>query len=156
MASLYDELKALVEALNEEQVPYALCGGLAVGVYGFARATVDIDLLVQRSDVERILSIASRFGYTVRSKPMVFQGGSIEIHRVVKVLGEDQDPLMVDLLLVTPALEEVWQSRELKDWQEGTFWVVSRKGLIRLKSLRGSGVDLEDIRRLNEEDDEAR
>lgn len=153
MASLYDELKALVAALNEEQVPYALCGGLAVGVYGFARATVDIDLLVQRSDVERILSIASRFGYTVRSKPMVFKGGSIEIHRVVKVLGEDEDPLMLDLLLVTPAVEEVWQGREWKEWDEGAFWVVSREGLIRLKSLRGSSVDLEDLRRLRAEDE---
>jgi len=154
MASLYDELKALVSALNEEQVPYALCGGLAMGVYGFARATVDIDLLVQRSDVERILSLASRFGYTVRSKPMVFQGGSIEIHRVVKVLGEDEDPLMLDLLLVTPALGEVWQSREWKEWDGGTFWVVSREGLVRLKSLRGSGVDLEDLRRLRAEDED--
>jgi hypothetical protein len=154
MASLYDELKALVAALNEEQVPYALCGGLAMGVYGFTRATVDIDLLVQRSDVERILSIASRFGYTVRSKPMVFQDGSIEIHRVVKVLGEDEDPLTLDLLLVTPALEEVWQSCEWKEWDGGTFWVVSREGLIRLKSLRGSGIDLEDLRRLRAEDED--
>lgn len=154
MASLYDELKALVAALNEEQVPYALCGGLAMGVHGFVRATVDIDLLVQRGDMERIVSIASRFGYTLRSKPMVFEGGSMEIHRVVKVLGEDEDPLMLDLLLVTPALEEVWQSREWKEWDEGAFWVVSREGLIRLKSGRGSNVDLEDVRRLRAGDED--
>jgi len=154
MASLYDELKALVAALNEEQVPYALCGGLAMGVYGFVRATEDIDLLVQRGDLERIVSIASRFGYTLRSKPMVFEGGSIEIHRVVKVFGEDEDPLMLDLLLVTPALEEVWRSREWKEWDEGAFWVVSREGLIRLKSGRGSNIDLEDVRRLRAEDED--
>ncbi|HEV2022290.1 MAG TPA: hypothetical protein VGQ94_07140 [Terriglobales bacterium] len=153
MASLYDELKALVAALNQEQVPYALCGGLAMAVHGFVRATEDIDLLVQRGDIERILSIASRFGYTLRSKPMVFEGGSMEIHRVVKVLGEDEDPLMLDLLLVTPALEEVWQAREWKEWQEGAFWVVSREGLIRLKSGRASNIDLEDLRRLRGEDE---
>ena len=155
MASLYEELKALVAALNEEQVPYALCGGLAMGVHGFVRATVDIDLLVQRGDLERILSIASRMGYTVRSKPMVFEGGSMEIHRVVKVLGEDEDPLLLDLLLVTPALEGVWQGREWKEWDEGALWVVSREGLIRLKSGRGSNVDLEDMRRLNAEDEDS-
>jgi hypothetical protein len=115
---------------------------------------VDIDLLVQRDDLERILSIASRMGYTVRSKPMVFEGGSMEIHRVVKVLGEDEDPLMLDLLLVTPALEGVWQSREWKEWDEGAFWVVSREGLIRLKSGRGSNVDQEDVRRLRAEDED--
>jgi hypothetical protein len=56
MVSLYDELKALVAALNEEGVPYALCGGLAMAVHGFVRATEDIDLLVRPSDVERIVS----------------------------------------------------------------------------------------------------
>ena len=153
MASLYHELKALVAALNEEKVPYALCGGLAMGVHGFVRATVDIDLLVQRGDLERILSIAAGIGYTVRSKPMVFEGGSMEIHRAVKVLGEDEDPLMLDLLLVTSALEEVWHSREWKEWDEGALWVVSRKGLIRLKSMRGSSVDRADLERLGAEDE---
>lgn len=148
MANLYDELKALVGALNQEKVPYALCGGLAMAVYGFPRATVDIDLLVQREDLQRILSIASRMGFTLRSKPMVLERGSMEIHRAVKVLGEDQDPLMLDLLLVTPALEQVWQAREWKEWDEEALWVVSRKGLIRLKSWRGSNIDRADLERL--------
>jgi hypothetical protein len=150
VASLYDELKALVAALNRENVPYALCGGLAMGVWGVVRATEDIDLLVQRRDLERILSIAGRLGYTHRAKPMSFAEGSLEMHRVVKVLGEDEDPLSLDLLVVTPAWEEVWQDRESKEWQEGALWVVSRAGLIRLKSARASGIDLEDIRKLKE------
>ena len=43
---LYDELKAVLSALEKAEVPYALCGGLALAVYGHPRATVDIDLLV--------------------------------------------------------------------------------------------------------------
>ena len=156
MASLYEELKALVAALNEEQVPYALCGGLAMAVHGLVRATEDIDLLVQRGDLERVLHVAMQLRYLVRPPVMIFENGSIEIHRVVKVLGEDEDPLMLDLLVVTPALQQVWDSRELKEWQEGTFWVVSREGLIRLKSGRASGIDQEDVRKLREDEDEGR
>ena len=34
-----------VRALERAKVPYALCGGLAVALHGFPRATKDIDLL---------------------------------------------------------------------------------------------------------------
>ena len=59
--------------------------------------------------------------------------------------------LSLDLLQVTPALLPVWESRKEVAWENGTLWVVSRDGLITLKSMRGSGQDLDDIRRLNEE-----
>lgn len=44
-ASLAD-LKALIEALNREQVDYLLIGGYALFVHGYHRATTDIDVLV--------------------------------------------------------------------------------------------------------------
>ena len=153
MVSLYEELKALVAALNKEDVPYALCGGLAMAMHGFVRATEDIDLLIQPCDLERVLSVAAQLGYKLRSQAMVLESGSVEIHRVVKMLGEDEDPLPLDLLLVTPALQEVWQAREWKQWLEGSFCVVSREGLIQLKSGRGCAVDLEDMRSLRQDDE---
>ncbi len=148
MVSLYDELRALAAALNRDNVPYALCGGVAMAVHGFVRATEDIDLLVQRDDLERIFTIAAAHGYSIRSQPMLFENGVIEIHRVVKMLGANEDPLMLDLLVVTPELQSVWQSREIREWPEGVICVVSREGLIRLKSGRRSGIDLDDIAKL--------
>lgn len=44
-ASLAD-LKALIVALNEQQVDYLLIGGYALFVHGYHRATTDIDVLV--------------------------------------------------------------------------------------------------------------
>ena len=58
---------------------------------------------------------------------------------------------MLDLLLVTPTILPVWKSRREVAWEHGTLWVVSCDGLIALKSLRGSGQDLEDISRLKKE-----
>ena len=44
-ASLQD-LKALIDSLNQRQVDYLLIGGYALFVHGYHRATTDIDLLV--------------------------------------------------------------------------------------------------------------
>jgi hypothetical protein len=33
MLDLFDELKALISALNERELPYAVCGALALAVH---------------------------------------------------------------------------------------------------------------------------
>ena len=48
----------------------------------------------------------------------------------------------------------VWETRREVEWEAGKLWVVSREGLIALKSLRGSGQDKDDIRQLKENNDE--
>jgi hypothetical protein len=58
--------------------------------------------------------------------------------------------LSLDLLLVTPVLQAVWEGREAMEWEFGKISVVSRDGLISLKSLRGSGLDQDDIKHLRE------
>jgi hypothetical protein len=39
-------------------------------------------------------------------------------------------------------------------WEAGDLWVVSRAGMITLKELRGSTLDLADIEHLSEGDDD--
>ena len=45
-AATLDDLKRLLSALNAESADYLLIGGYALLAHGYARATVDIDLLV--------------------------------------------------------------------------------------------------------------
>jgi len=52
------------------------------------------------------------------------------------------------MLLVIPAIQEIWDSRVEADVEGGTISVVSREGLIALKRLRSSGTDLDDIAKL--------
>jgi hypothetical protein len=155
MLDIYDELKALITSLNENGVDYALCGGLAMAVHGFVRATVDIDILIRKKSLATARSVALRLGYTVDAAPMRFAGGSVEIRRISKVDPGSGDVLMLDFLLVTNLFAKIWETREEVEWEHGSIWVVSRPGLIELKRLRGSGQDLEDIARLTEGADEA-
>jgi hypothetical protein len=148
---LYEELTRLVAALENEQIDYALCGGLAMAVWAFPRATVDIDLLIEPRSVTAVERVGESLGYTLKERPMSFSDGAIQIRRISKVDPDGGDVLMLDLLLVTPALEEVWKSRTRVEWDRGSIAVVSREGLVTLKTFRSSGIDLDDIRHLQEE-----
>jgi hypothetical protein len=77
----------------------------------------------------------------------------IEIHRLSKPDPDTGDLLSLDLLVVTPTLAPVWETRQRVGWEHGTIPVVSRAGLVMMKRLRASGQDLDDIQALEAEDD---
>jgi hypothetical protein len=43
--SIHAEFQGLVRELNEQDIPYALCGARALAVFGHPRATLDIEKL---------------------------------------------------------------------------------------------------------------
>ena len=136
--------------LEEHEIDYALCGGMAMAVHERPRMTIDIDILIQAESLDRVIAIATELGYKIRGRDMSFANGAVEIRRVSKIDPESGDLLSLDLLLVTPQLRSAWESRVESEWEGGTFSVVSRAGLIALKQLRMSGQDLDDIKALEE------
>jgi hypothetical protein len=148
MLDLYAELKAVVQALEERRIDYALCGGLAMAVHGFARATVDIDLFLPGSVEEQVYEAVNPLGFSFPAKPMHFS--NIEIRRISKIAGSDV--VMLDMLIVNEALADVWETRERYQFNDVAMNVVSREGLIRLKELRNSSQDKADIERLRSEE----
>jgi hypothetical protein len=155
MFDLYYEVRTLIAALEERQIDYALCGGLAMAVYDHARATVDIDLLILSESLDLVMATAIELGYDIRGLDMTFSNGAIEIRRISKIDPVSGHVLSLDLLLVTPAIQKIWTSRVEADWEGGTLSVVSRAGLIELKTLRGSPQDIADIVALQEDLDDA-
>jgi hypothetical protein len=121
-----------------------------MAVHGLPRATVDIDLLILADNLEAAKASANELGYTIDAMPMSFSKGAIEIRRVSKIDPETGIVLSLDLLLVTPQIVGVWATRLQVNWEEGMLNVLAPKGLIELKSFRGSGQDLDDIKRLQE------
>ena len=155
MFDLYEEFNSIVAALEEHGIDYAVCGGLAMAVHGLPRATVDIDLLILGESVEEVRGLARTLGYTIEAFPMTFSRGAVEIRRLSKIDRDTGIVLSLDLLLVTPEIVEIWQSRTEVAWEAGSLWVVSRRGLMALKSLRSSAQDLADIERLKEIENES-
>jgi hypothetical protein len=147
---LEQELDGVLRALEQHDIAYAICGGIAMAIHGHPRATIDIDLLIRPEDEEPVYAAVAPLGFQIRARPMEFDGGQTQIRRVTKIDPADGETLMLDLLLVTPKHEPVWQSRETWPWRGRSVSVVSAGGLIALKSSRGSKQDLADIERLNE------
>jgi hypothetical protein len=155
MVDLKGELRTLLTVLQEAGVDYALCGGLAMSVHGLPRSTVDIDLLIRSESLEEIKSLARSLGYTIEAQPMTFANGAVEIRRLSKIDKDSGFVLSLDLLLITPQTEKAWQSRVEYEWESRKVKVVSREGLIAMKLLRNSGQDQDDIKRLQEVQDES-
>jgi len=153
MLDLYVEFEQIIEQLNQRGLEYALCGGLALAVYAAPRATVDIDLLVERASLDQIKAELRLLGYTIEAIPMKFAGA--EIHRLSKP-DSDGDVLSVDLLLVLPENEQAWREKATVQWEKNQLSIVSPSGLILLKSFRNSEQDQIDVRNLRDANPELR
>ena len=150
MAFLLDELTKLIESAETEGLEYALCGAIALGVQGFPRATMDIDLLIHEQSLEKALEIAGNQGYDIGGLDISFKEPTLEIRTVSKIIGDAI--LRLDFLLVTDDIEDVWDTRERLPYLGRSMWVVSREGLIKLKRRANRPQDLVDIERLENEE----
>ncbi len=143
------ELLSIVDSLNAEKVPYALCGGLALAVHGHPRATKDIDLLVEPSEIERAFSAVDKAGFTLRAGPIplgMTTASPQRLFRATKVSGTEH--LTLDLLEVSASYRDAWASRVLAPWKGRELTVVSKDGLIAMKQLSTRGKDRVDIETL--------
>jgi hypothetical protein len=150
---LYGELRRIIQALNEAEVPYAMVGGLAVSVYTRPRATQDIHLLIPKTAWEGIRPIMAGLGYTLLAFPMMVAAGRIRIHRVTRLEGAAL--LSVDFLVPQcPDLLWLLDDRVHTSMAGTDLWVIGLRGLRALKRLRGSPQDLADLDALGPENDE--
>lgn len=152
---LYDELLTIITLFEDNQIDYALCGGIAVAFHGYARFTKDIDFLVQESDLERITILIADIGYEMSSGRMPFGSGTPHFREVFRISKFGENELFtLDFMLVTPVFEDVWEDREVFEWQERQIQVVSISGLSKMKKLAGRDQDLLDLKKLGVIEDE--
>lgn len=148
---LLNRLLELTDEFRKQDVPYAICGGLAMAVQGVPRATQDIDLLVPEDCVTKALEVAKTKGFWIPSGRMPLKARTplaTSVYPVSKAMGSYLIPL--DLILVSPSLQQVWNGRLEGKIGDRSLTVVSRDGLIEMKRIAGRHRDLDDIERLTE------
>lgn len=87
------DFKEFLESLNRNNVRYLLTGGYAVGLYGYPRATNDIDVVVGRDDenaARTITALNEFFGDTKLTTETITR------ERNLLVMGVE--PLAIDML----------------------------------------------------------
>lgn len=157
---LIAELEAVVDALAREGIEYALCGGIALGLHGHPRATIDIDLLVRGEHLANAMRVAGGLGFDIPARKTVFglrSGQRREMHRISKLDPDSNDLISLDLLVVNQELEDVWVGRIELTVGQHQMTVVSRAGLATMKRIAGRRQDLADLAKLEgtDEDDDA-
>lgn len=125
MATLLEELLEITSAFESNGIEYAVCGGLSMAIHGFARATMDIDLLIRAENLDNALKVAANKGFDIKGLDISLKERAVEIRRVSKT-DDDGEVLSLDLLLVTPQIEDVWESKEQVSLQETLLSVVSK------------------------------
>lgn len=151
----YKELIGVIDTLTDAKIDFALCGGVAVAFHGYTRFTKDIDLLILRNDLNRILDVVKQREFILKADKMVFGIGTSkerEICRISKIKGKEI--LTLDLVIVNQTLKEVWEKREIFEWEGRRVQVVSAKGLLTMKTLSARDQDILDIKKLGLMDSE--
>ena len=120
--------------------------------YTEPRFTRDIDLLVDAEDYDKAKGILEEQGYFESAPPWTSRRVPIELHRFLKVTGEDE--MMIDILLAeTEEVRGIIRDSVEAESEEGRIRIASRKDLIRLKRMRDSKQDQADIEKLEDEKD---
>ena len=142
------ELEAIVDSFDAAGIPYALCGGLALGVHGHPRTTKDIDLLIESRSLDAAIACAKQIGFDIPARKMVFglRGGKHrEVQRISKIDPDSGALIPLDFLIVNEELAEVWNTRVTLEAGARRLTVVSREGLATMKRIAGRPRDLLDI-----------
>ena len=151
---LRTELLKIVRCLNDANIDYGLVGGLAVAVHGYVRATRDSEILIRHYDLAEARNALLPICYDLDAGIFKFDQGTETETQLFRVSRADGPTL--DLMLVTPILDEVWNSRETVKAYDTEIKVVSKAALIKMKELAGRYQDLADIeslRRISDSDD---
>lgn len=149
MAQILEDFIAITQALNQRDIDYAVCGGWAMAIHGFVRATMDIDLLILTKDLDRTMAVAREMGFDIEGLPLNFDGGKTQIRRISKIDTRSKELITLDLILVTDFLQDVWDGRKKVKWNEGEYRIVSAHGMSKMKTSAGRPKDLIDLEYLN-------
>ena len=150
-------LEPIFQALNEAGVRYIVVGGLAVVLHGYARLTVDVDLLVDLDDEQARKAVDALVNLGLRPRvpvnPRDFAERSVRESWIrdrgmqVFSMFDPANPMrVVDLFVSHPVpFEDLWSRSVTFDLRDTTVRVASIPDLIHLKRLAGRALDLEDI-----------
>jgi predicted nucleotidyltransferase len=138
------QTEKLLKLLKEHKVEFVIIGATAFPVYGYSRATLDIDIFIkpEESNAQRTWAALKVFGYDVRdimindllTKKLLIRQYLLEtdIHPFVKGV----------------TFERVWRNKVKARFGNTFVWFASLDDLIKMKRAASRPKDLEDLKYL--------
>ena len=149
---MLNRLQGVFSSLENNEVRYVVIGGIAAVLYGVPRATLDLDILIEAT-AENAARLLKSFEEAGLGTVSLTTAKDLLEHEIVVF----EDWVRIDVQPRTPGIQfdQAWMNREVMEYQGQKFYVASRKDLIASKRASGRDVDLEDVRLLELDDDQA-
>ena len=149
---MLNRLQGVFSSLESNEVRYVVIGGIAAVLYGVPRATLDLDILIEAT-AENAARLLKSFEEAGLGTVSLTTAKDLLDHEIVVF----EDWVRIDVQTRTPGIQfdQAWKNREVMEYQGQKFYVASRKDLIASKRASGRAVDLEDVRLLELDDDQA-
>jgi predicted nucleotidyltransferase len=151
------EYLKLFEELQNKEIRYLICGGLAVNIYGIPRMTADIDLLIDFKE-ENILHFENALKAFNYKAVLPFKLSSLKDSEVRKKMKEEKNliafsfynaytnMMSIDILLDVPlSFETMWENKTVRKIEGTEINLVSLEHLITMKEYSGRVQDKQDI-----------
>ncbi|MEO8622971.1 MAG: nucleotidyl transferase AbiEii/AbiGii toxin family protein [bacterium] len=146
-ATLADDFRDCIDALNGRKVNFVLVGAYALGWHGVVRATGDIDFLYEQTkrNVAALCVALSDFG----APPHLIDEEFLLSPNAITQIG--LEPLRIDLLAAISGVtfDEVRRGAIEVEVEGRSLLVIGMNELRRNKGATGRAKDREDLRRLD-------
>ena len=136
------DTEGLLKSLNGHKVRYVVIGATAFPVHGYARATLDIDIFIDRTpaNVRRTLAALAEVGYDVSD---ITEKDLLSKKLLIRqyLLETDIHPFVAGV-----TFEPVWHNRVRSRVGKTSAGFASLDDLIKMKRAARRPKDLEDLR----------
>jgi hypothetical protein len=134
----------VAEGLESAAIPYAIGGALAMGVHGYPRGTLDVDVnvFVEQEEVPRLLAALHDMGLEVDD------GGALALAERDGMFVARLDGFRVDVFV--PSIPFSWEARETRvrvTSGERALWFLAPEAVAVFKLLFFRGKDRVDLER---------
>ncbi len=138
------DTEKLLRLLKENKVIFVIIGASAFPVYGYARATLDIDIFIkpELENIQRTMKALEAFGYDLTDlTPDNFLKSKILIRQYT--VEADFHPYVKGV-----NFDEVWKKRIKAKFGETEVYFPSLDDMIKMKKAARRAIDLEDLKYL--------
>jgi len=146
MIHLPQDFKELLQLLNSKRIEYLVIGGYAVALYGYPRATGDMDIwiAVSKDNARKTVEVLKEFGFDMpelKEELFLKKGKNIRM---------GNPPLRVEFLTSIDGVEfpECYRNKETVKIDDIEINFISLKDLKKNKRASGRHQDLADIENL--------
>jgi predicted nucleotidyltransferase len=138
------DTEKLLRLLKENKVRFVVIGATAFPAYGYARATLDIDIFIkpELENTRRMMKALKAFGYDLMDLiPDDFLKSKILIRQYT--VEADFHPFVKGI-----TFDKVWKNRIKAKFGRIEVYFPSLDDMIKMKKAAGRAIDLEDLKYL--------